>query len=207
VNATNISRVSQAVAGVWQRLGVTPKLDRRGPVLLAPFTESYNLLHVAIPDLSREKVFDYLQSESIVPANIGDDADEKLAGFLFVTPSVGMIFVNASDIVVRQRFTAAHELGHFVLHRDEMGGLLSRADTTETIELTQSESDLHELEANQFAAELLMPEAVIRARVAAFEKAYGVAPRAALAYQLGAELLVSREAMTKRLKELEVGNE
>ncbi len=198
--------VRQAVDRVWQRLAVTPKLDRRGPVLLAPFTESYDLLHVAIPELSHGKVFDYLRSESITPANIGD-VDDELAGFLFVTPSVGMIFVNASDPVVRQRFTAAHELGHFVLHRDEMGGLVSRADTTETIELSPSESDTHEVEANQFAAELLMPEAVIRARVAAFEKAYGVVPRAALAYQLGAELLVSREAMMYRLQELQVGNE
>ena len=150
--------VAVAVSGVWRRLGIAPGLDRRGPVLLAPFTESFNLLRVAIPNLTRAGVYDHLRAEGMTPADVGD-VDERLAGFLFVTPSVGLVFVSASDPVPRQRFTAAHELGHFVLHRQEMGGRVSIADTPANIELTDEQSDRHEREANRFAVELLMPPA------------------------------------------------
>lgn len=199
-------RVTAAVDGVWRRLGIAAGLDRRGPVLLAPFTESFNLLHVAIPDLTRAGVYDHLRVEGMTPADVGD-VDEELAGFLFVTPSVGLVFVNASDPVPRQRFTAAHELGHFVLHRSEMGGRVSIADTPAEVELTDEQSNCHEREANRFAVELLMPASVCQARAAAFRDAYHVCPRGPLAYQLAAEFLVSRETMRYRLNELGVGDE
>jgi hypothetical protein len=188
------------------RLGIAPVLDRRGPVLLAPFTDSFNLLHVAIPELTRAAVYDHLRAEGMTPADVGN-VDEALAGFLFVTPSVGLVFVNASDPVPRQRFTAAHELGHFVLHRHEMGGRVSIADTPEDVEPTDEQSSRHEREANRFAVELLMPAGVCLARAAAFRKAYRVCPRGPLAYQLAADLLVSREAIRYRLDELGVGDE
>jgi hypothetical protein len=203
---TDSTRVAVAVGDVWRRLGITPALERRGPVLLAPFTESFNLLHVALPDLTRAAVYDHLRREGMTPADVGD-VDEPLAGFLFVTPSGGLVFVNASDPVPRQRFTAAHELGHFVLHRYEMGGRVSIADTPAEVELSDEQSNRHEREANRFAVELLMPAAVCRARAAAFRDAHRVCPRGPLSYQLAAELLVSREAMRYRLNELGVGDE
>lgn len=62
-------------------------------------------------------------------------------------------YVDSSEPSVRQRFTAAHELGHFVLHRDSIGETHSdnyrlRADGMTSWQETQ---------ANQFAADLLMP--------------------------------------------------
>jgi Zn-dependent peptidase ImmA (M78 family) len=42
--------------------------------------------------------------------------------FLLVASSVGVVFVNADDLVYRKRFSAAHELGHFLPHRDAMHG-------------------------------------------------------------------------------------
>jgi hypothetical protein len=205
VTATDKPRVVAAVNAVWARLEITPAPGRRGPVLLAPFMDGFNLLHLAIPALTRGAVYDWLVSEGITPAGVGD-VDEELAGFLFVTPTVGLVFVNASDPVPRQRFTAAHELGHFLLHRDEMGGRVSMADTPANVELTDEQSDRHEREANRFAAELLMPAAMCRARAAAFWEAYGVCPRSPLAYHLAAEFLVSQEAMRFRLLDLGVGD-
>ncbi|HJZ57378.1 MAG TPA: ImmA/IrrE family metallo-endopeptidase [Gemmataceae bacterium] len=203
--ATDKPRVLAAVKAVWGRLGITPHLARRGPVLLAPFMDSFNLFHLAIPGLTRGAVYDRLLAEGITPADVGD-VDEELAGFLFVTPSVGLVFVNASDPVPRQRFTAAHELGHFVLHREEMGGQVSKADTPADVELTDEQSDRHEREANRFAVELLMPADVCQARAEAFKTAYRACPRGPLAYHLAAEFLVSREAMRFRLQELGVGD-
>lgn len=67
------------------------------------------------------------------------------------------IDVNAYDIPTRIRFTVAHELGHFVRHKsllDEKGEILERKN----ISLYSPEQRTKEIEANQFAAELLMPE-------------------------------------------------
>lgn len=54
----------------------------------------------------------------------------------------------------RHRFTAAHELGHFVMHTDIP---LTRAKLSDKIPAYR----LAEPQANQFAAELLMPEGFI----------------------------------------------
>lgn len=199
-------RVTPAVAAVRAGLGAAPPAGRRGPVLLAPLVAAQNrLAQVALPHLSRLAVYDHLAGFGVTPADTGDE-DEPLAGFLFVTPSAGLLFVNASDPVGRQRFSAAHELGHFVLHRGEMGGRATFADTPEAIRLDADQSDRHEREANRFAVELLMPADACRAREAAFRAAYRSCPRTALAHHLAAEFLVSRESMRYRLRELRLGD-
>lgn len=68
-----------------------------------------------------------------------------------------VIGVNSVDAPVRQRFTIAHEIGHFILHKDEA----LHVDEKSLIGLRDRKSSLavdeREIEANQFAAELLMP--------------------------------------------------
>ena len=66
-------------------------------------------------------------------------------------------YVDRSEPSVRQRFTAAHELGHFVLHRDSIGQSL------EDNYLLRAEgmTNWQETQANQFAADLLMPRELI----------------------------------------------
>ena len=65
-----------------------------------------------------------------------------------------------------------------------------------------------EREANRFAAELLMPENVIRARAEQLKAELNVpvAPRGVLEYRLAAELLVSAQAIRYRLNALGVGD-
>ena len=115
---------------------------------------------------------------------------------------MAIAFVNASDILARRRFTAAHELGHAVLHRASMGATLQDA----TIEETDGPLNAMEAEANRFAAELLMPEVILRARADELRAAHGCCPRVVLGYRLASELLVSREAVGYRLKNLGVGD-
>lgn len=62
------------------------------------------------------------------------------------------IFINASDIPQRQQFTLAHEIGHIVLHSQHDG--LGEVDFRKNLE---QPSEPKEIEANRFAAELLMP--------------------------------------------------
>src|SRR5439155_18530777 len=89
--------------------------------------------------------------------------EDVLAGFVFVAGRVGWAFVSEADSLARRRFTAAHELGHFILHRAVMGRF--RADTEATLrEADEEVADRMEREANRFAAELLMPADICRAR-------------------------------------------
>lgn len=67
-----------------------------------------------------------------------------------------IIKVNRHDSPARQRFTVAHEIGHFLLHRDQIGGgIQDDALYRSTL------SDRREAEANRLAADLLMPTALL----------------------------------------------
>lgn len=66
----------------------------------------------------------------------------------------GVIRINEGESSVRQRFTLAHELGHYALgHAD------APRDTAEAF--SSRASDPRERAANQFAAELLMPATAV----------------------------------------------
>ncbi len=76
------------------------------------------------------------------------------------------IFVNTTESPVRQRFTAAHELSHFLLHRDLL--VHSHADrlfdpdpaTNPPAPFTRQ----HEYQANNMAANILMPRSRVEHR-------------------------------------------
>ncbi|OZD79255.1 ImmA/IrrE family metallo-endopeptidase [Rhodococcus sp. 05-339-2] len=69
------------------------------------------------------------------------------------------IYVEASDTLPRQRFTCAHELGHFVERTKSTKNL---KEGFAFIDKRTSKTDAHEFYANEFAANLLMPEAEVR---------------------------------------------
>ena len=193
--------IADAIARLRTELGLTVNPAVRGPVPLNRFFQEVGLSHVALSGLNCGRVIEYLQAEGSTVEPF-DDPAEPLAGFLYFAGRIGHAFVNADDILPRRRFSAAHELGHAVLHRESMGRY--RADTEKTLLETDDATDALEREANRFAAELLMPEAVLRVRAAELRSEYGVCPSGVLAYRLAAELLVSREAMRYRLKNLGV---
>lgn len=70
------------------------------------------------------------------------------------------ILVHSGHLPERQRFTIAHELGHFFLS-DRTGVIIDRAiyfrDTK-----SQQATDFDEIAANTFAAELLMPSYFVK---------------------------------------------
>lgn len=63
------------------------------------------------------------------------------------------IHVNGNHPHTRQRFTIAHEIAHFILHRDKIGDGI-KDDYLYRSGMTTAE----EREANRLAAEILMPE-------------------------------------------------
>lgn len=98
------------------------------------------------------------------------------------------IYLNGQDSYKRQRFTCAHELGHFMLRTAESQDSWSFVDHRSPI--TSMGTDQAEVYANRFAAALLMPAAVIRSIVPAS------------AVQLAEQFQVSPDAMTFRLDNL-----
>lgn len=86
--------------------------------------------------------------------------EDKVSGLLYKKNDKDIISVNSLHPSVRQRFTIAHELGHFFLeHQAELfidKGNLYRDNRSKEGNI-QWEKD-----ANKFAAELLMPENFIR---------------------------------------------
>jgi predicted transcriptional regulator len=97
----------------------------------------------------------------------------------------------------RQRFTMAHELGHYILHRDLIGDGL---DDDQMYRSTQhgrfyntAIKLVHESQANAFAANFLMPEDLVRRVVESEGRDMK---------QLMARFQVSPSAMNWRLKSL-----
>jgi hypothetical protein len=79
-----------------------------------------------------------------------------LSGVLL--PARWEIWVRRDEPAPRRRFTVAHEIGHHLLHSDGKAVLCRPAD----VETAQASERAREREANRFAAELLMPEAMVR---------------------------------------------
>lgn len=78
--------------------------------------------------------------------------DQRLGG-----SSGFVMFINAQEPTVRQRFTVAHEVAHFCLHRDRIGdGIVENALFRGPF------TDPQEREANRRAAETLIPEDLLR---------------------------------------------
>ena len=76
------------------------------------------------------------------------------------------VAVNSKHPSTRQRFTAAHELGHYIYHRDLLGDGVghNRAYRTDgTGRPNANILPIHERQANSFAANTLMPRHVIAA--------------------------------------------
>ncbi|MGD0991728.1 MAG: ImmA/IrrE family metallo-endopeptidase [Gemmatimonadales bacterium] len=93
------------------------------------------------------------------------DLGEGCSGVLVRTGKTAQIGVQFHHHPNRQRFTIAHELGHYCLHE---GGTYVDRSTTARFRKDESGSgtEIEEREANQFAAALLMPEKLVRAEFA-----------------------------------------
>lgn len=84
----------------------------------------------------------------------------KILGLFTARPRPA-IYIDQSIVgTVRYRFTLAHELGHFVLHRKlEVGGSIrdTSEDLLETPASAQTERQWAEWQANNFASSILLP--------------------------------------------------
>lgn len=123
----------------------------------------------------------------VVAQDFGTDRVDALSQWVTGIP---VVLTNTAAPPDRLRLTLAHELGHLVMHRDEVV------------------EDLEE-QANAFAAEFLMPEAMIRpdlrdmtlAKAGALKRVWGVSMQALIerAYHLGTLPAARRTGLYKQL--------
>jgi Zn-dependent peptidase ImmA (M78 family) len=76
------------------------------------------------------------------------------------------IAINIDQPALRKRFSMAHALGHYLLHKDDLGVGVSDTmayQTPRTGPLANPRiTEQHEADANRFAANLLMPDALVQ---------------------------------------------
>jgi Zn-dependent peptidase ImmA (M78 family) len=83
--------------------------------------------------------------------------EPNVAGAIFKEPGQDpTIFINATDSASRQRFTVAHELGHYVMHADEPDAF-DYVDNRSAVSGADDHASPVERFADAFAASFLMP--------------------------------------------------
>jgi Zn-dependent peptidase ImmA (M78 family) len=126
--------------------------------------------------------------------------DGSLSGMVHRKPDgTAVIGVNSQHPLVRQRFTIAHEIAHLVLHKDEVLHVDHRYLIGLRSDVSSEATDPSEVEANQFAAELLMPKELIFSDLQ--ELPDELEPEVAIR-RIAAKYKVSTQALTIRLHAL-----
>jgi Zn-dependent peptidase ImmA (M78 family) len=106
-----------------------------------------------------------------------------------------LIVVNLTDNANRRRFTIAHELAHYILHKDETEEYYAHRDAGQNGGI--------EREANLFASSILMPRALIETAVKEYRACIlGSIPTHMLVEHIAQEFVVSKDAAQIRLYQM-----
>lgn len=139
--------------------------------------------------------------EEYLPANvsgfIGIDSLEKSFQTKYKTDAV--IVVNLADSAKRRRFTIAHELAHYVLHKGEDEKLYAHRDVVDTPQRGI------EREANIFASNILMPKELVEHALDILQEEMIFSTFEEKVEYIADHFKVSKQAARVRLEELAVG--
>src|SRR5687767_12750652 len=114
------------------------------------------ILPIKIEDIAR------MRGLKVMPYPLGDD----VSGLLAIQEGIGTIGYNQNEPKVRRRFTIAHELGHYELHKEKSDLFVDKqfiyrsqnsGGTTVNFDMEQ--------EANYFASSILMPTDLLRKEI------------------------------------------
>lgn len=132
------------------------------------------------------------------------DLGEDVSGVLVIDKGECKIGYNSTESLVRQRFTLAHELGHYRMHLTDKEQELF-VDNSKYMFRKQggvrTKEYKAEMEANQFAAALLMPRQLIEKEINLLDD-NGYMSDHDLIVALSKKFKVSQIAMTYRLNNL-----
>jgi len=169
-------------------------LSEEGHIDIAPPIDLYSILNVLGVRLDESIDLDRLDTAGSV--SIGMDG-------------VPVIWINPleNSFLPRKRFTIAHEIGHLIKHIDPNVGMTEYIDTRKTLNRKASYWDSKEYEANNFAAELLMPTELLKEHgekiIAKYRKLTGKKmPIDRLISEMAKIFNVSEQAMRFRLRNI-----
>ena len=117
----------------------------------------------------------------------------KFSGLLYRKDDIAFMAISSSESNVRQRFTIAHELGHFFLHPQKDTFVEFRDNGT------AKPRTFKEIQANQFAAALLMPRKNLLKDIENYRET-GITDT--VIHSLAEKYQVSEESMNYRLRNL-----
>lgn len=130
------------------------------------------------------------------------EGEDDISGILYREEKHTIIGINSMHSKTRRRFSIAHELGHLVLHHKQLF-----VDKLVRIDFRDKSSTLaidpEEIEANAFAAELLMPRDLISKEISRkLSKRSSPPKKENLVNNLASIFKVSPQAMEYRLNNL-----
>lgn len=123
--------------------------------------------------------------------------DRSVSGMLYRDGDHVVIGVNSAHVDRRRRFTIAHEIGHLVLHKGRPL-VLDHVRVNFRDANSSTASDLEEIQANAFAAEILMPKDQVIASAKKLLEDESMTEAAVIGY-LAQGFDVSEQAMEYRL--------
>ena len=217
--------IEDIIERLYEGAGVPLPTASRPVVPLHRLMQAIGLHQVELSNLSSRAAMNDLLQHGVWKQVWRGANSEELVGFLYANADAGHVFLRREELIARRRFSAAHELAHYVLHwphllaqgQSELIELLPPSSNPEADELSQGKLilldgsqdtaplpselayDEMEHEADGFAAELLMPQNIMHALAAP------LMPHCSdvdLARRLSTEMLVSRAAMLVRLRHL-----
>lgn len=103
------------------------------------------------------------------------------------------VMINSARPATLQRYTAAHELGHWYLHRDSLS-----LDTQDAV-LGNHYNAARELDAQVFAAHFLMPLELLHPTIRRYDIKSGIEAQPDQVYQVARDMHVSYEATVRHL--------
>ena len=131
------------------------------------------------------------------------ELEESLSGLLHVKEGKPIIGVNSRHPANRQRFTIAHEIGHLELHRELIADQV-HIDRKFPVLLRDEDSATGtrriEVEANRFAAKLLMPSYLLVPMLK--KQGFDIDEEEPLK-RLARKFLVSRQALEFRIRNMD----
>ena len=122
--------------------------------------------------------------------------EDDVSGFLLIKQPNAIVMLNEMHHKNRQRFTLAHEIGHYILHKNLDSLFIEKGLTYFRSKNYPIENYEIEKEANCFAAELLMPKKIISKLI--LEKSLDISHESDFS-SLAKKLEVSERALAIRL--------
>lgn len=131
---------------------------------------------------------------------VEEQLESEISGMLYREGGRAIILINQNDAPVRKRFSIAHELGHYHLHTSTSVFVDRRVRFRDS---NSSQGTIkEEIEANNFAAELLMPESFVLQEAMRLRGRRFPLSDEELIEELAKIFEVSRQAMEVRLANL-----